>query len=186
MLKQSVLLAAIWSSCGLSALAAEIPPAFEATYEKTTQGMKTTTKISSDGKGKMKTVSDSPGGKVESLIDYPGKTTTSVMHGQHMYMKNPLTEGYKDESVMKKEFKSLGSNTFNGHPCHGYEGKVGNAISRTWIGDDVHVMVHSETDGGSYKSSSDLKSYSAKPGDVSLAIPADYKEFKMPELKPGH
>jgi hypothetical protein len=180
MLKQSVLLFAIWSSCGLSALAAEIPPAFEATYEQTNQGLKMTSKMSSDGKGKFKSISDSPSGKVETLIDYPGKTSTTVMYGQHMYMKQPLKEGYKDESVLKKEAKSLGANTFNGHPCHGYETKTGNAVSRTWIGDDCHVMVHSETDGGSYKSSSDLKSYSAKPGDVALAIPADCKEFKVP------
>jgi hypothetical protein len=182
MFKQSILLLALWSSCGVSALAGELPPPYEAVYEQTITGQKSpmTSKISSDGKGKIKTVSDSPGGKVETLVDYPGKVSTTVMHGQHMWMKHALKEPYKDESVMKKEAKSLGTATFNGHPCHGYESKTGTAVTQTWMGDDIHAMVHFETNTGAAKSVSDLKSYSAKPGDVSLDIPADCKEFKMP------
>jgi hypothetical protein len=180
MLKQSVLLLAVWSSCGLSALAAEYPPAYDAVYEQTNAGQKMTSKITSDGKGKVKTVSDSPGGKVETSIDYPGMMTTTVMHGQHMWMKQPLTEPYKDENAMKKDAKSLGTKTINGHPCHGYETKTANTVSQTWMGDDCHAMVHFESDTGVVKSVTDLKSYSAKAGDVALDIPKDCKEFKMP------
>ena len=182
MLKQSVILFAVWSSCTLSAWAADNPPAYEAVYEQTTPGEKSTTKITitSDGKGKVKTVSETSGGKVATSIDYPGKLATTVMYGQHMWMKQPLSDPYKDENAMKKEARSLGTNTFDGHPCHGYETKNANGISQTWFGDDCHVMVHFVKDTGAVKSVTDLKSYSAKVGDVSLSIPEDCKEFKMP------
>jgi hypothetical protein len=102
------------------------------------------------------------------------------MHGQHMWMKQPLTEPYQDESAMIKEGKSLGTSTFDGHPCHGYETKTANGVTQTWIGDDCHVMVHFQRDTGVVKSVTDLKSYSTTAGDVSLDIPKDCKEFKMP------
>jgi hypothetical protein len=183
MLNQSVLLVAVLSFCGLPALAAEYPPPYDAVYEQNTAGQKMTTKITSDGAGKVKTVSETPGGAVETLIDYPKKETTTVMLGQHMWMKQPLKEPYKDENALKKEAKSLGTKTFDGHPCHGYETKTANAVSQNWIGDDCHVLVHFETDTGVVKSVTDLKTFSGKAGDVSLSIPKDCKEFKAPVQK---
>jgi hypothetical protein len=183
MLKQTVLLFTAWSFCGLSALAADFPPAYEAVYEQDNAGQKITTTVASDGKGKVKTVGEMSMGKVETGIDYPGKTSTTVMHAQHMWIKQPIKEGFMDEAALKKAAKSLGAKKFNGHPCHGYETTTAGSVSQTWIGDDVHIMVHSETTVGKVKTVSDLKSYSSKPGDVALAIPADCKEFKMPGVQ---
>ena len=183
MLKQSVILLAVWGSCGLSTLAADFPPPYEAVYEQDNAGQKITTKVASDGKGKVKSTGEMSTGKVETAIDYSAKTTTTVMHAQHMWIKQPIKEGFMDETALKKVAKSLGAKTFNGHPCHGYETTSAGSVSQTWIGDDLHLMVHSETTIGKVKTTSDLKSYSSKPGDVALAIPVDCKEFKMPDAQ---
>jgi hypothetical protein len=54
MLKQSVLLFASWSFCGLSAFAVDFPPAYDAIYEQDNAGQKITTKVASDGRAKSK------------------------------------------------------------------------------------------------------------------------------------
>jgi hypothetical protein len=178
MFKQFIFVFAVWNVCGLSSLAADFPPAYEATYTQVFGGKKSTVTAASDGKGKMKTkMIEASGIAMESVADYPAKSTTTVMYQEKMWAKTPIKEPYQDENALKKVGKSLGTKMFDGHLCNGYETKVGESVCQTWIGADTHEIVHFENVGGVAKNVMDLTSFSDKAGDVSLVIPKDCKEI---------
>jgi hypothetical protein len=163
--------------------------AYDATYNVTGSTGSYTMRMASDGKGHVRTENNMKTGKVISLMDYPGKTMTNAMEAQKMIMTMPLrpTAGTYDEAALKKNgAKSLGAKTMDGHPCHGWESTSTGAVKTTtdsWIGDDTHYLVHSETTMPGGKQVMALKSWSDKaPADIT-DLPKGYKEMKMPGAK---
>ncbi|MDR3612717.1 MAG: DUF4412 domain-containing protein [Candidatus Obscuribacterales bacterium] len=189
-LSASVLALACSSSMStIKALAADIPSyakkPFDVTMTSKNQGAENTIRTSCDGKGHVRSEVDAGGQKSISMMDYPGNTITSLIVAQKMMIKMPMPKQEDQitdaESAKKANAKDLGAKVMNGHPCHGYELKKGDTVSQTWIGDDIHYLVHSEITSPKIKSVTDLKSYSAKAPEASLFdIPPGYKEMKMP------
>jgi len=186
-MKATALLLALAGSftVGQAFAADAYPPAYEATYEMTIPGIGLSTSHQmSDGKGHVRIESVTRGTKTVSIQDYPNKVQITIMEAQRMYMKGPMKieNSITDEQSAKKaNAKSLGTKTVSGHPCHGWESKTGTATCQSWIGDDIHNLVRSETTMPSGKVVMELKSYSAKAPTGNLtAVPPDYKEMKIP------
>jgi hypothetical protein len=180
---------ALTCSSTLTARAADIPSyakkPFEATMTSKTPAGDNDVKTSCDGKGRLRSEVDMKGQKSISIMDYPGNTITSLLVAQKMMIKMPMPKQDAPindaESALKAHAKDLGAKVVNGHPCHGYEIKKDDTVTQTWVGDDIHYLVHSETTSPKLKSVTDLKSYSAKAPDATLFdIPPGYKEMKMP------
>jgi YD repeat-containing protein len=175
----------------ISACAGDVPSyvkkPYDVTMTSTTPAGPNTIRTSCDGKGHLRSEVDTQGQKTISLIDYPAMTVTSLIVAQKMMIKmpmpaqeDPITDA---ESAKKAHAKDLGSKVMNGHPCHGYETKKDDTTTQTWVGDDIHYLVHSELTTPKMKCVTDLKSYSDKAPEASLFdVPAGYKEMKMPAM----
>ena len=189
-LSASVLAVACSSTlCAIPASANEVPSyakkAFDVTLLNKTSTGDSTVRSTSDGKGKIRSEVDTKGQKSISIMDYPAGTITSLMVAQKMMLKMALPKAddvvTDAETAKKAGAKDLGTKTISGHPCHGWEVKKGDTTVQTWVGDDIHYLVHSETHSPKMNLSTDLKSYSAKAPDATFFdVPPGYKEMKMP------
>lgn len=164
---------------------------YDVTMTNTSPTGDSTVRTSSDGKGHIRSEVETKGSKSISIMDYPAGTITSLMVAQKMMVKMPLPKQEEPvtdvESARKAHAKELGAKVINGHPCHGYETKAGDAVAQTWVGDDIHYLVHSETTSPKIKVVTDLKSYSPKAPESSLFdIPPGYKEMKIPAMPQSH
>lgn len=175
----------------LKACAADVPTyakkPFDVTMTSKTPAGESTIRTTCDGKGHLRSEVNTAGQKSISLMDYPANTITSLLEAQKMMIKMPMPaqeEQITDaESAKKVHAKDLGSKVMNGHPCHGYEVKKDDTVTQTWVGDDIHYLVHSEVTSPKLKSVTNLKSYSTKaPEATFFDIPAGYKEMKMPAM----
>jgi len=152
-----------------TARAADVPTyakkPFDVTMTSKTPAGENTIRTSCDGKGHLRSEVDTAGQKSISMMDYPANTITSLLVAQKMMIKMPMPaqeEQITDaDSAKKAHAKDLGSKVMNGHPCHGYEVKKDDTVTQTWVGDDIHYLVHSEMTSPKLKCVTDLKSYSA-------------------------
>jgi hypothetical protein len=149
-----------------------------------------TMRVASDGKGHVRNELDGPRGKTISVYDYPAGQYKTAIENQKMIMVmdippqklKPITD---EQSAKIAGAKSLGAKTFDGHPCHGWEADNVKAKTQTWIGDDTHYLVHSESSLKEGKQIVSLKSWSDKaPADLQT-LPSGYKEVRMPK-PPAH
>jgi hypothetical protein len=87
------------------------PKVYDANYECVSATGKTEMRLTSDGKGKLRSESKGPSFKVVSISDYPGKICYSIMDAQKMITKMPLKQGYEGnmdaETAKKKTPKTL-------------------------------------------------------------------------------
>jgi hypothetical protein len=185
MKKSSILLvlAGLVSVGSAQAAPVENAKPYDALYEQTTPVSKGTMRQICDGKGHMRTETNMNGQKSVTIMDFPNKTTIMLIEAQKMFMKSPMSpETEKSfQNTQPPSSKSLGSKVVSSHPCHGWQTKNGNFETLTWVGDDIHNLVHSETTTPQGKVITDLKSYSSKaPAEDLTAIPTGYKEMKVP------
>lgn len=171
--------------CGAYAADLEYPKqAYDATYTTTGPSGSSSLRMASDGKGHLRTESSSGGYKVISISDYPNKMAYSIMEAQKMVMKVPLkpTPNVQDAASAKKaNAKDLGIKVVNGHPSHGWEYTTDGGKVQTWIGEDTHCLVKSETTTPQGKMTMDIKTYSGSaPGDDAFKVPAGYKTMTVP------
>jgi hypothetical protein len=171
--------------CGAYAADLEYPKqAYDATYTQSGPQGSTTMRMMSDGKGHMRTETNAAGQKIVSISDYPNKVAYSIMETQKMVMKVPLKGGpqvHDTESAKKVNAKDLGIKVVNGHPSHGWEYTTEGGKVQTWVGEDTHCLVKSETTTSQGKISMDLKTYNAAaPGADMFQVPAGYKTMNIP------
>jgi Predicted periplasmic protein (DUF2092) len=183
----SLLCLATAMGIGASAHAADYPTmTFDATYDLSGSSTgKGTMRMVSDGKGHMLTETVMKGQKTTTISDYLAKMTTTLMEQGHMAIKTPMTDmsknTYDQDYSKRKDQKPLGAKVMDGHPCHGYESKDGATTTDAWIGDDIKYLVHSESKYPQGSTIMALKSFSgAAPAANTFAIPAGYKEMKIP------
>jgi hypothetical protein len=172
--------------CGAFAADLEYPKqAYDATYASSGPMGSSTMRMSSDGKGHMRTESNAGGQKVVSISDYPNKMAYSIIESQKMVMKVPLKAGpqvHDAESAKKANAKDLGIKVVNGHPSHGWEYTTDGGKVQTWVGEDTHCLVKSETTTAQGKMTMDLKTYNGtKPADDLFKVPTTgYKTMQVP------
>ena len=180
----ALLLAGFVSSVAAYAAPSGYVRAYDAVYELSSPAGKGSMHQMSDGKGHLRTETVQGGQKIVSILDFPGKVAITLIDAQKMIMKQPMTPAQADTADLdkqKKTSKEIGSKVIDSHPCHGYESKTGSIVSQIWIGDDIQNLVRSESSTPQGKSSMTLKSYSKNaPAADLLAVPAGYKELKMP------
>ena len=186
MKKSSILLvlAGLVSVGSAQAAPVENAKPYDALYEQTTPIGKATMRQMCDGKGHMRTETNMNGQKTVTILDFPNKTAITIMEAQKLFMKTPMSADVQktaEPNVQQPNAKSLGSKVVSSHPCHGWETKSGNIDSLTWIGDDIHNLVRSESTTPQGKTVLDLKSFSSKaPAQDLTAIPPECKEMKVP------
>lgn len=188
MMKFALLVCAAYGATICGALAADIEypkQAYDATYTSTGPTGSTTLRMCSDGKGHMRTETNAAGQKIVSISDYPAKMAYSIMEAQKMVMKVPLKAAPQvqdAESAKKANAKDLGIKVVNGHPSHGWEYTSSGGKVQTWIGEDTHCLVKSETTTSSGKMTMDLKTYNgATPAEAMFKVPSTgYKVMSVP------
>lgn len=170
--------------CCTAALAVDYPKkVFDATYEITSPSGKTTMRMTSDGKGHMRTETQSSGFKSVTIADYPGLASITLLEAQKMAIKGKLSQdsyqGSETADMKKKGAKDLGSKVVAGHPCHGYEySSASKILTQIWIGNDIDWFVESTATMPTGKSITTLKSFTTKAPDpalFSMTPPAGYK-----------
>jgi len=170
--------------CCSAALAIDYPKkVFDATYEITSPSGPSTMRMTSDGKGRMRTETHSGGSKFVTIADYPNLASITLLEAQKMAMKGKLSadsyQGSETADMKKKGAKDLGSKVVAGHPCHGYEySTAGKFLTQIWIGNDIDWFVQSTATLPTGKSVTTLKSYTTKAPDptlFSMTPPAGYK-----------
>jgi hypothetical protein len=173
----------------LTAVALDVPDYVKKPYDVTmvskTPAGESTIRTLCDGKGHLRSDVESQGQKSISMMDYPGSTVTSLIVAQKMMIKMPMQKQddpiVDAEAAKKAHAKDLGTKVMNGHPCHGWETQKDDTVTQTWVGDDIHYLVHSEVTTPKMKCVTDLKSYSTKAPDAMMFdVPPGYKEMKMP------
>ncbi|MBK7749323.1 MAG: hypothetical protein IPP57_03340 [Candidatus Obscuribacter sp.] len=174
-------LAAAAMFISLPALAEQtFPKVYDATYEtKNAQGTQNL-RLTSDGKGKLRTESQGAGYKVVSIIDYPGKFSYSIIDANKMVMKSPLKISYDGEltpaKAKSKNAKDLGYKDIDGHHCKGWQYNESGMTIDSWVDEKAGIIVKSTTKGANVNNEMTLKTYSAKEAPATLfAIPGDYK-----------
>lgn len=170
--------------CCSAALAVDYPKkVFDATYEITSPAGATTMRMTSDGKGRMRTETNTAGNKCITIADYPGLASLTLLEAQKMAIKGKLSaesyQGSETADMKKKGAKDLGNKVVVGHPSHGYEyNSAGKFLTQIWIGNDIDWFVQSTATLPNGKSVTTLKSFSSKAPDpalFSMTPPAGYK-----------
>ncbi|CAN5226790.1 hypothetical protein BH10CYA1_BH10CYA1_07680 [soil metagenome] len=170
--------------CCSAALAIGYPKkVFDATYEITSPSGPSTMRMTSDGKGHMRTETKSGGSKFVTIADYPGLVSITLLEAQKMAIKTKLSQdsyqGSETADMKKKGAKDLGSKVVAGHPCHGYEyNSAGKFLTQIWLGNDIDWFVQSSATLPTGKSVTTLKSFTTKAPDsalFSMTPPAGYK-----------
>lgn len=174
-------LAATLMVLGLPAVAKQtFPKVYDATYgSKNAQGTQTL-RLTSDGKGKLRSETQGSGYKMVNIIDYPGKVSYSIIDANRMVMKTPIKQDYEGEMTPEKakakNAKDLGYKDIDGHHCKGWQYTENKITSETWVDEKAGIMVKSKTTGANVDNEMTLKTYSAKEPPATLfAIPGDYK-----------
>ena len=160
------------------------PKVYDANYICISPAGKTEMRMTSDGKGKLRTESKSSTYKVVSISDYPGKVCYSIMDAQKMITKMPLKQGYEGNmdtsTAKKKNAKDLGVKTIDGRSCHGWSYKENNVESEVWVDDNAQLLVKSTTKASGTVTSMQLtKASSAAPSADLFAIPSGYKVMSI-------
>jgi hypothetical protein len=183
---EKYLLIATLSSCvltGGTAFGAEskyYTRVFDASNEVTdAKGTTFETRTVSDGKGHVYSESKSALGDSFTIMDYPTKTMTTVSELAKLIIKNPLRDPNANEPdpSARKDVKSLGTKTINGHPCKGEAYTIGKNKMEVWTGTDINYPVKTIVDPNTTKVTTELKNFSTKPpSDALFAVPTnDYK-----------
>ena len=155
-------LAAAAMFISLPALAQQtFPKVYDATYEtKNAQGTQNL-RLTSDGKGKLRT--ESQGADANKMV-----------------MKSPLKISYDGEltpaKAKSKNAKDLGYKDIDGHHCKGWQYNESGMTIDSWVDEKAGIIVKSTTKGANVNNEMTLKTYSAKEAPATLfAIPGDYK-----------
>lgn len=160
--------------------------AYQATYlEKMSTGTDSIRKFASDGKGKGWSQVSRQGGKTyTSILDYPAGLCHIIMEGQSV-MSIPI--GAEDVIAMgnasKKMYSKttpLGKKIIAGHPCTGTHNIGQDITCDIWMGDDIGIIVMSETYTKMGKHTSILQSYQGgQPPATLFQVPAMKVNFKL-------
>lgn len=158
---------------------------FDATYDLKSAAGDSVMRMASDGKGHMLTVTTANGMKTRSITDYPKMESVTIMDAAKTVVRTKLkgspAVSSDPESMAKSGAKAIGTKNIDGHNCHGWESDKNGTKTTTWIGDDTHYVVHSDTVAAKYTSTMSLKSWSTKgPSADDLKVPAGYKEMNVP------
>jgi hypothetical protein len=167
--------------------------AFQSEYENTaSSGIKTTSRMSSDGKGHGRTESISGNRRTISIMDY-GARKIFILNPE---LKTVMTMPFRDDDMegmaaagkkISATARPLGVKLIDGHMCTGKHYDLdGGGSEDIWTGNDIDgTRVYSKVTMPKFGvSESHLKSYSAvaPPADA-FTIPAGYKQqetFAMP------
>jgi hypothetical protein len=170
-------LAAITLISTAAVQAAEVyPKMYDATYECQSMAGKSTMRLISDGKGKMRCESGGAGYKVVSITDYPAKTTWSIMDAQKMITKMALKDPYEGKIdtnwVKKKHAKDLGTKVIAGKNCHGYSYNEKGTDTEMWVDESGELMVKSiSKTGGQTTTVTMISSNPAAPAASMFVVP---------------
>ncbi|CAN5472165.1 hypothetical protein BH11CYA1_BH11CYA1_48090 [soil metagenome] len=185
----SLALAVISLTGTISAQAADTkselyPKVYDANYICVSPAGKTEMRMTSDGKGKLRTESKTAAYKVVSISDYPGKVCYSIMEAQKMITKMPLKQGYEGNmdatTAKKKNAKDLGVKVIDGRSCHGWNYKDAGVDSEVWVDDSAQILVKSTTKASGTVTSMQLTKVStAAPSADLFAIPSGYKVMSI-------
>lgn len=160
------------------------PKVYDANYVCVSAAGKTEMRLTSNGKGKLRSESKGPSFKVVSISDYPGKVCYSIMEAQKMITKMPLKQGYEGnmdaETAKKKNAKDLGVKSIDGRSCHGWSYKENGVESEVWVDDSAQILVKSTTKSSGTTTSMQLTKVStAEPSADLFAIPSGYKVMSI-------
>ncbi|MFA6208907.1 MAG: DUF4412 domain-containing protein [Candidatus Obscuribacterales bacterium] len=160
------------------------PKVYDANYVCVSPAGKTEMRLTSDGKGKLRSESKAATYKVVSISDYPGKVCYSIMDAQKMITKMPLKQGYEGnmdaETAKKKNAKDLGVKSIDGRSCHGWSYKENGAESEVWVDNNAQVLVKSITKASGTTTTMQLTKIStAAPAAELFVIPSGYKVMSI-------
>lgn len=178
---RTIVLAAMSLLVGQASLAAQIyPKVYDATYDSKTPAGAATLRMTSDGKGKLRTESSTAGMKVVSIVNYPEKMSYSILENQKMITKSPIKMEYEGEMnadmAKKKKATDLGIKDVLGHKCHGWKYNEAGTDMEMWMDEGAGIMVRSITKASGYSTELNLKTYNATaPNPALFAIPSNYK-----------
>ncbi|MBY0547714.1 MAG: DUF4412 domain-containing protein [Candidatus Obscuribacterales bacterium] len=165
------------------AIAADKYPkkAYDATYEMVGSTGSSTVRMGSDGKGKTLMESSSGTYKTTTISDYNAKKATSLLHAQKMMTVMPFdpdASATDEESMKKKNAKSLGVKMVAGRNCKGWSYAFKGGDSEVWSDVSGDFLVKSTTNSSGTKTTMTLKSIKdGAPPAAAFAIPADYKKI---------
>lgn len=173
--------------CATPAIAANYPKAYDAEYESKSPLIGTRTiRLTSDGKGKLRSESNSGTYKVVSITDYPAMISYGIMDAQKMIVKTTMKEPYSDmtpEVVKAKKAQDLGVKNVAGHQAHGWKYTEKGVTMETWIDEKAGLAVKTITTTPDNKMNSEmtLTKYDAKQPAASLfVIPTGYRVMQTP------
>ena len=135
-----------------------------------------TTRLVSDGKGHVLSQSKSALGDTSTILDYPSKTMSTVIEAGKMVVKAPLRDVMPKDAdpAAKKDVKSLGEKTINGHPCKGESYSIGKTKMEVWTGTDIDYPVKTIVDTTESKVTTELKNFSTKtPSEKLFEVPKE-------------
>ncbi len=160
------------------------PKVYDANYVCVSPAGKTEMRLTSDGKGKLRSESKAATYKVVSISDYPGKVCYSIMEAQKMITKMPLKQGYEGnmdaETAKKKNAKDLGVKSIDGRSCHGWSYKENGVESEVWVDNSAQVLVKSTTKASGTTTTMQLTKIStAAPAAELFVIPSGYKVMSI-------
>lgn len=187
----SASLALVLSSSCLTTHAQSGPQkAFDASYEMTNPQGHQSMRMISDGHGHTRMEMVTSHGKVINITDFPNHTHWSLIESAKIATRVPFTDQFEsqvmDEATARKRNSTpLGTKVIEGHPCHGWQYVSNGLTTQAWTGDDIGVLVHSESQTNDGTRSMHLKSYSQSLPNPSLfTIPPDYKVTELPSSMP--
>ncbi len=172
---------ALISFIGMSAAQAadQYPKVYDANYECQNGATKTSVRMTSDGKGKIRSESKAAAYKIVSIMDYPAKTTYAIMDAQKTVMKMPIKDAYVGsvgEVLKTKKAKDLGMKNIAGRNCHGCSYTEKGTTIEMWIDEANQLLVKSNSKTGNIATSMTLVSANNNaPAPSLFAIPKDYK-----------
>ncbi|MBS1997601.1 MAG: hypothetical protein JSS86_14870 [Cyanobacteria bacterium SZAS LIN-2] len=138
-----------------AAFAADIPPAYDATYSITdNHGNAATTHKLSDGAGRTRTETTINGGKTITIVDLNTMMVYTILESQKI-----ITRGhYKADSESEGAtlMQDLGVRNISGHLCLGKVEAVKGGLKETWTDKIQKIMVQSIFSGGSLKRTTNL------------------------------
>jgi len=156
-----------------SALAADAPPAFDATYSIVdNHGNNANTHKLSDGAGHTRTETMINNGKTISIVDYPSMTVWTILESQKLITKGPYKGDAEAEGAALLE--TLPDTTVCGRPCAGKIETVKGGIKKTWTDKALKIMVQTTFTGGGLTRTTSLTSLStAVPSADNFVVPTD-------------
>ncbi len=163
-----------------SSQAAEYPKVYDANYECQAGASKTSMRLTSDGKGKVRSESKTSAYKMVSILDYPAKTTYAIMDAQKSVMKMPLKDAYVgtvgEVLKTKKAAKDLGTKNIGGRLCRGCSYTEKGTDTEMWVDEANQLLVKSNSKTGNMSTSMTLISANTNaPAAALFDIPKNYK-----------